>query len=297
LVINRARINGANIVELEVWVEDNCQILWKMLNNKSRARLPIGFVKYIGCGSLSEIKSGRSHMSSIDRKLNELEKACGWQMLSDKYRSDLSGVNSENQVAELFCEIALCASLAKRAQKLVLRPSTGKGTYSDCFFNLKGFDIYGEVKRYVDPWPHIETIGESTNEKIPYKRSISKAPPDEKPDDSARPRSMDLRSKLLEVHKQLPNGTLNILFLFHSSFGENRRYLTQTFFGDSNFFKTKSDFVLEDDGLFSLDEWKNISACCLCHVNPDSKVVFKFFWKNPRAEIALPEIICKELKA
>ena len=110
-------------------------------------------------------------------------------MVSDKYRRDLSAVNSENQVAELFCEIALCASLANRAQKLELRPSTGKGTYSDCLFNLSGFDIYGEAKRYVDPWPHIERIGDSTN------------------------------------------------------------------------------------------------------------VVFTFFWKNPRADIELPEVICKELRA
>jgi len=217
-------------VDLKVWIEDNCQILWQVLNTKARMQLPAGLVEYIGSGSPSEIEAGREHISSIDRHLNELVNNCGWQMVSDKYRRDLSGVNSENQVAELFCEIALCASLAKRAQKLELRPSTGKGTYSDCLCNLSGFDIYGEAKRYVDPWPHIEGIGDSTNEKISYKRSISKTPSDEKPDGSARPRSMDLSSKLRDVHKQLPDGTLNILFVFHSSLGESKRYLTQAFF-------------------------------------------------------------------
>ena len=108
---------------------------------------------------------------------------------------------------------------------------------------------------------------------------------------------MDLSSKLRDIHKQLPDGTFNILFVFHSSLGESKRYLTQALFGDSNFFETDSDLVLEDDGLFSLDDWRNISACCLCRVNPDSKVVFTFFWKNPRADIELPEAICKELRA
>lgn len=97
-----------------MWVEDNCQILWQMLNAKAKMRLPTGFVEYFG--SPSEIEASRKHISSIDRHLNELLNQCGWQMSSDKYRRDLSGVDSENQVAELFCEITLFASLAKRAQ-------------------------------------------------------------------------------------------------------------------------------------------------------------------------------------
>jgi len=279
-----------------VWIKENCPQFYELLNAKAKKQLPIGLIEYLRDGSLSETEAGREHMSSIDRHLNELVNECGLKMVSDKYRRDLSGVHSGNQAAELFCEIALCAFLARRAQKLELRPATGKGTYSDCLFNLNGFKIYGEAKRYVDPWPHIEEIGEGTNKEIPSSRSVSKTPTDEKPDDSARPRSMDLRSKLRDVHKQLPDGTLNILFVFHPSLGESKRYLTQAFFGDSNFFKTNSDFVLEDEGLFSIDDWKNISACYLCRVNPDSTVVFASFWKNPRAEIELPEIISKELK-
>jgi len=101
---------------------------------------------------------------------------------------------------------------------------------------------------------------------------------------------------LRDVHKQLPDGTLNILFVFHPSYGESKRYLTQALFGDSNFFKTDSGFVLESDGLFFLDDWRNISACCLCRVNQDSNADFIFFWKNPRADIELPEVIRKELQ-
>lgn len=283
--------------DLKVWIEGNFPKLWQLLNAKAKRRLPTGLIEYLGRGCPSEIEAGREHISSIERYLTDLVNVCGWQEVANKYRRDLSGVNSENQVAELFCEIALCASLGRCAKKLELRPPTGKGTYSDCLFNLNGFDIYGEAKRYVDPWPHIERIGDSSNKKIPYNRSISKTPSGAKPDDSARPRSMDLRGKLRDVHRQLPDGTLNVLFVFHSSLGQSKRYLTQALFGDSNFSETDSGFILQGDGLFSLDDWQNISACCLCRVNPDSKVDFTFFWKNPRANIELPEPVYTELKA
>ena len=92
----------------------------------------------------------------IERYLKDLKNLCGWEIVKDNYRRDFSGVNSGNQLAELFCEIALCASLGNLSDKIQLRPPTGKGTYSDCRFSLHGFDIYAEVKRYVDPWPHIE---------------------------------------------------------------------------------------------------------------------------------------------
>ncbi len=283
--------------DLKVWIEETCPQLYGMLNAKARKQLPTGLIEYLGGGSLSEIEAGREGILSIERDLANLVNVCGWQNVADSYRRDLSGVNSEKQVAELFCEIALCASLGECAQNLKLRPPTGKGTYSDCRFNLNGCDIYGEAKRYVDPWPHIEKVGDNSNKKFPYKRSISRTPSDEKPNDAARPRSMDLRSKLRDVHRQFPDDAANILFLFHSSYGENRRYITQALFGDSNFFQTDSDFVLEMEGLFSINEWQNISACCLCRVNTDSKVVFPFLWKNPRANIELPESVFIELKA
>lgn len=283
--------------DLKVWIEKDCPQFYGMLNAKAKKQLPTGLVEYLEGGSLSETKAGREHISSIERNLANLVNVCGWQNVADNYRRDLSGVNSEKQVAELFCEIALCASLGECAQDLELRPPTGKGTYSDSLFNLNGLDIYGEAKRYDDPWPHIEKVGDNSNEKAPYKRSISRAPSDEKPNDAARPRSMDLRGKLRDVYRQFPDGTANILFLFHPSYGESQRYITQALFGDSNFFHTDSDFDLEMEGLFSINEWQNISVCCLCRVNPDYKVVFPFLWKNPRANIKLPESVSIELKA
>lgn len=281
----------------KVWIESKFPEFWSLLNVKAQRNLPKGLVEYIDDGTLQEIESGKNNLAIIEKYIIELKNKCGTKAVRDTYLRDLSGVNSENQVAELFCEISLCASLAKLTEKLELRPSTGKGTYSDCLFNLCGFDIYGEAKRYVDTWPHIDRIIDSENEKCPYERSISKTSSDEKPNGSVRPRSMDLRSKLRDVHKQFPDHALNILFIFHPLLGESKRYFTQALFGDSNFFNTDSDFVLEDDGLFSIDDWQNISGCCLCRANSDSEVAFISFWINPRAEIKLPMGLCKKLRA
>jgi len=98
-------------VDLQAWVEDNCPSLWKVLNTKARMHLPTGLVDYISIGSQSEIGAGRDHILSIDWHLSLLSNECGWKNISDKYRRDLSGLSSEKQVAELFCEIALCASI------------------------------------------------------------------------------------------------------------------------------------------------------------------------------------------
>jgi hypothetical protein len=268
--------------------------LWALLNTKAQRNLPRGLIEYIGQGSPSEIETGRSNLTTIERYLRKLESLCGWNAVGDNYRRDFSGVNSENQLAELFCEITLCASLGKLSDKLCLRPPTGKGTYSDCLFNVHGFEIYDEAKRYADPWPHIEKPDCEQSKKVLYTRSIAKSPPGEKPYNIARPRSMDLRSKLQDVYRQFPDKSLNILFVFHPSFGETKRYLTQALFGDSNFFKNGDELVLEPDGLFSNEEWRIISACCLARVNPDSKVIF-FTWKNPRALVEIPKPVLDTL--
>ena len=281
--------------ELKEWIESNCPLFWSLLNIKAQRTVPKGLVEYICTGTLSEIEAGRSNLATIEKCLTDLNNLCDWKTVGDNYRRDLSGVDSVNQLAELFCEIALCSSLGKLSGKLQLHPPTGKGKFSDCIFNLHGFDIYAEAKRYADPWPHIEKPGDVSNEKAPYSRSIAKRPSHEKPHDSARPRSMDLRSKLRDVHRQFPERRLNILFVFHRSLGDTRRYLTQALFGDSNFFKNAGEFVLESDGLFYLEEWRNISAFCLARVNSDSDVIFPFAWKNPRALLEMPKPVLDTL--
>jgi hypothetical protein len=283
--------------ELKRWIESRCPLLWSLLNTKARRTFPGGLIKYIDLGSSSEIKNGRNNLMSLEVCLAELKTLCGWKTVSDNYRRDLSGVDSVDRVAELCCEIALCASLGRISGRLQLHPPTGKGTYSDCCFYVNDFEIYGEAKRYVDPWPHIEKPSEVLNEKVPYIRSITEKASRHDPYNTARARSMDLRSKLRDVYRQFPDKTLNILFIFHSSVsGETQKFITQTLLGDSNFFRTQDNFVLEADGLFSIDEWRNISACCLAYANPDSEVIYLFAWENPLSLTEIPKRVLESLK-
>lgn len=231
--------------ELEDWIRSNCPLFWSLLTKKAKTTMPKGLVEYVGFGRASEIENGRSNLISIERYLIELKYFCGLKNVGDAYRKEFSGVDSVNRLRELFCEIALCASLASLSGNIKLHPATGKGTYSDCLLRFCGLDIFAEAKRYEDPWPHIEKPGDAPKNSVPYSRSISQRPLTEKLSDLARPRSMDLRSKLRDVYRQLPDGTLNILFVFHPSLAESKRYLTQAFFGDANFFNDEGSLLLK----------------------------------------------------
>lgn len=274
--------------DLGEYIRSNCPLLWSLLSKKAQTNMPEGLIEYGSVGTASEIEAGRNNLIAIEKYLTELKNICGMKTVGDTYRKDLSGVDSVNRLAELFCEIALCTSLATLSGNIKLHPPTGKGTYSDCLFSFCGLDIFAEAKRYDDPWPHIEKLGDDPKNDAPYRRSISQRPLAEKPSDLARPRSMDIRSKLRDVHRQLPDGTLNILFVFHHSLAESKRYLAQAFFGDANFFNDDKSLVLESDGLFSLNEWRNISACCLASFIPEIGVIFPSMWKNPRAQLEIP---------
>ncbi len=271
--------------EAKRWIELNCSLIWSLLNQRARQTLPIGLIEYINRAP----KGARSNLLIIERYLTWLKKSCEWRVIANNYRRDLSGVNCEDRVAELFCEIALCASLGKISDKLQLRPPTGRGTFSDCLINLFGFDIYGEAKRYNDPWHPIDKPASFPNEDVPSTRSIVKRPIEKRPHCSARPWSMDLRSKLQNVHRQFPKKSFNILFVFLCSFVEvdPKQNLTQALFGDSNF-DSVEDFALEPDGLFSVEEWRIISACCLVRIDQDAGIMFLNLWKNPRALDEIP---------
>jgi len=281
--------------KLKAWIESNCPLLWSLLNTKAQRTLPGGLFEYIAVGSPFLIELGRNNLVSFERHLKKLNTLCGRKTVSDNYRRDLSGVDSAGRVDELYFEIALCASVGKFSGKLKLHPPTGKGTYSDCCFYVNSFEIYGEVKRYLDPFPHIEKPGDVLSEKAPYTRSIAKRALDGKPDGTARPRSMDLGSKLRDVHKQFPEGTLNILFVFNCSLAEPKQDLTQALFGEANFFNNEAQFILKSDGLFYLDEWRNISACSIASLSPEIGVIFPFIWKNPRAQSEIPMSVLEAL--
>lgn len=281
--------------QLKWWLQRNCPTFWTLLNNKAQKNLPTGLVQYAGIGSPSEIEAGQNNIETVEGYLCELERLCGRKAMGDNYRKDFSAANSENRLAELSCEIALCATLGRISGKLRLRPPTGKGTYSDCLWHFQGSDVYVESKRYADCWPHIQKIGEEPSEEVPYGRSIVKSLPTEKPEGTARPRSMDLISKLSNVHRQFPDGSLNLLFVFHPSIGPSDRYLRQALFGDSSFFSTNNDLFLEKGALFSIDEWRGISACCLCK-HRGSQMAFSFIWRNPRAYLDIPQSIIDALE-
>lgn len=242
-----------------------------------------------GLIDVAKTEGFENFLKRIEDILRNLESMCGSKSLGDAYRRDLSRVKFENQVFDFFYEISVCCSLGKISddQKLTLRPPTGKGTFSDCLLKLHGFDIYVEVKNYPDLWPPLN--GEL------YRRSLCKSKPDEKPQDTERPRSMDLRSKLNDIHRQFPNSTINLLFIFeHSSTDIQGHHLAQALFGDKNVFPN-GNYILYEDGLFFKKECGNISACWLLYYDVvKSEVVFYHFWENPRAYIGLPKIILDE---
>lgn len=282
--------------KLVEWLNTNCPLFWSFLNKKAQASLPKGIIDYIGTGSSDEIETGRSNFKIIEKYLSELVSFCGNQKVGDNYRRDLSGTSSEQTLAEIFCEIVLCAKVGSYSRALELHPETGKGTFSDCQFFVNGSEIFGEVKRYQDSWPYIVKETESKDQTIPFSRSIYKSSSDEKTSsNTARPRHMDIQSKLENVHRQLPNGTKNILFVFLPSLGQPKNYLVQALLGEVNFLRSENELALEPDGLFAKEEWKNISACCFARANHKSAVIFPVIIENPNADNSIPKDIVKYL--
>lgn len=282
---------------LKDWLKTNCPLFWSFLNKRAQSTLPDGIVQYLGTGSTSEIETGKDNFKTIEKYLSELVSLCGKEKVGDNYRRDFSGVNSENKLSEMFCEIALCATVSSYSGSLELRPETGKGTFSDCQFRVNDHDIFAEVKRYQDSWLYIENETDNKGKKVPFSRSIYKSPLGKKPSDAARPRHMDIQSKLEDVHRQFPDGTINILFIFHPSLGQSKNYLIQAMLGEANFLREEQDLVLEDDGLFAKEEWRNISACCLAIAYPESKVIFPAIIENPRAMNPVPGDVVKKMKS
>jgi len=119
---------------------------------------------------------------------------------------------------------------------------------------------------------------------------------------------MDLFSKLRDAHRQMPQDTLNILFLFHPSEGSTPVYIRLAPFGDppersrsrlreiAAAFDPSAQPTLQRDGLYAMAEWQDISACAHVRVNPDGGLTIGRIWKNPKANVALPHSIEKKLR-
>jgi len=140
--------------------------------------------------------------------------------------------------------------------------------------------VYCEAKRYADPWPNDQGV---------TGRSLFKSLSDARPQEDRRPRHMDLQSKLQEVPKQFPQGTINILFVFHPSVTPSAGYIQQSLFGEATFFMEPTEVVLQADGLFLNEDWRAVSACYLSRVRgADGNLVCLNSWQNPHASTPVP---------
>ncbi|MGH8646851.1 MAG: hypothetical protein ACREX4_21295 [Gammaproteobacteria bacterium] len=270
-----------NQQQLKAWLQSQCPTVWSLLNIKAQRTLPSGFVIYLTEGDHKEIAAGKQWLQTVERHLSDLISLCSYEVVAKTYRRDLSGVHTESQLAELFCEVSLCASLGKLAQSNPrLRPPSGKGTYCDVAVTLAGSDVYCEAKRYADQLPTVTG---------PDARSIVKSPSGQKPQDVMRPRFMDLQSKLAGVPGQFPDGTANILFVFHPSVAESVKYVQQALFGESTFFVEPAEVRVQVDGLFAADAWRTVSACYLVRSQLNTDLVWSARWQNPQALVPIPD--------
>lgn len=265
---------------ISCFLKRKCPRLWALLNQRARRNPPKGIREFLSGELASE---GQRHLRLADARVSNLIAKTSETIVGDAYRRDFSGVDTENQLAELLCEITLADAVGGISSiPPVLRPMTRNANQCDVMVIIEGRELYGEAKRLADSW-----LGGA--------RSIAKLPPGAKPRDVDRPRAMDLSSKLKEAHEQFPRGGLNVLFLFHPSVWNTPVYIRQALFGDAAGFDETTQPNLHDDGLYALPEWQEISACAYSCVNQDGTFSVVQIWRNPRANAPLPDTIAQRL--
>jgi len=273
-------------INYQDFIRNQCSNLWSILNIGAQKNIPQGFIDFLS-GENAEI--GQMHLKNTESRIGYLFKRLSKKDVGDRYRRHLSGVNTENQLAEFLCEITLVAALSKLSFEVpVIHPKNDRGTSCDVKVNIVNIDVYGDAKRLEDKWL-TEPIRKN-------KRSIAKSPVGLKPVDSARPRSMDLYSKLKDAHRQFPQGTVNIIFLFHPSLGESISYIRQALFGEGTFFQNEDVILLENDGLFAIEEWRKISGCAYTMIDQNGTLSMKQLWQNPRTATRIPKHVNEKLK-
>ena len=259
---------------------ESCPNIWALLNQQAKQNLPVGLQEFLSGTSATE---GRRQLRLANMRVSSLIARTSQKIVSDTYRRDLSGVDTESKLAELLCEMTLVDALASISDVLpILRPTTETGKKCDVKVVVEGSDIYGESKRLADRWKG-------------GTRSIAKSPSRSRPPDADRPRAMDLFSKLKDVHTQFPLGTLNVLFLFHPSIWNTPVYIKQVLFGDAAGYNKQISLSVHGDGLYALIEWQKVSACAHSRVNYDGTLSIVQIWHNPRANIYLPDRLADRL--
>jgi len=103
---------------------------------------------------------------------------------------------------------------------------------------------------------------------------------------------MDLHSKLKDTPRQFPKNTLNMIFLFHPSTWNSEIYIKQAILGDKSFFNHKP-IQPHEDSLFSLQDWKNISALALSVIRNHGSFSVSNIWRNPNCTVDLPVDVVK----
>ena len=56
-----------------------------------------------------------------------------------------------------------------------------------------------------------------------------------------------------------------------------------------------SEMTVHDDGLFALDEWRNVTACAHSRVNADGTLSIVQIWSNPKANVTLVDNVRERL--
>jgi hypothetical protein len=98
-----------------------------------------------------------------------------------------------------------------------------------------------------------------------------------------------LYGKLERVPQQFPEGTVNIVFVFHRSFND-RETLKQALFGWQEAYVQPAHpepGAAAELGLFAQEAWQDVSGCSLCRVE-ESAVRFLKLWPNPHARVPIP---------
>lgn len=258
----------------------SCPHVSQLLNRKAALNLPAGIVEFTSGEWGAE---GRRLLKLADARIASLIARTSETIVGDAYRSELSGVGTEHKLAELLCEITLADALVRISnRKSVFHPQNVLGKRCDVKVVIDGSDVYGEVKRHADTWEG-------------GARSLAKSTTASERSNVNRPRAMDLYVKLKGVHAQFPLGTLNILFLFQPSVWNGSVYIKQAPFGDASALTESTEIAVHDDGLFALDEWRNVTACAHSRVNADGTLSIVRIWSNPKANATLPDNVRERL--
>jgi hypothetical protein len=255
--------------------------LWGLLNIGAQRKLPAGLRDYI---SGHNALNGEAHLGSLDRLAEVLVSILGHSTVADAYRRDLSAFGSEQKFAEFACEISVCTALSRLADltSVKLRPAIpGQLKSPDIRAAFSGCEVFAEVKRYDDGGPG------------PNGRSIFLS---NGPNPHAYPRMMALVSKLKDIPGQLPNNSINILFLFHPSLGESQGYIQQALFGHTTFFDPPGSATISDPAaLFARKDWSKISGVALVNYC-NNALHCRELWQNPKASVAITDPVHKTVR-